>query len=99
MSYPLPDTPTALPSPAVDWRRRLRGVVRALAVLSLLALCATTALALIGGAYRARRLPPSTQDPGAGAAKKASVAVQAVHPKGVYVVIDTFRNHLRIYKD
>ncbi len=99
MSYPVPNAPTVYPAPAVAWRRRLRGVVRALAVLSLLALCATTALALIGGAYRARPLPPSSQDPGTGAAKKALAAVQAVRPKGVYVVIDTFRNHLRIYKD
>jgi L,D-transpeptidase YbiS len=100
MTYPLPNAPAAVPAPVrVDWRRRLRGVVRLLAVLSLLALCATTALALIGGAYRARPLRPSPVDTASPAAKKASAAVQAVRPKGVYVVIDTFRNHLRIYKD
>jgi len=100
MSYPLPNAPTALPASArIDWRRRLRGVVRALALLALLALCSTAALALIGGAYRARPLQPSPSDPGTPAAKKATAAVQAVHPKGVYVVIDTFRNHLRIYKE
>jgi len=98
--YPLPNAPTALPASArVDWRRRLRGVVRALAVLSLLALCATTALALIGGAYRARPLRPSPGDSTSPASKKATTAVQSARPKGVYVVIDTFRNHLRIYKD
>jgi L,D-transpeptidase YbiS len=98
--YPLPNAPTALPAAArVDWRRRLRGVVRMLAVLSLLVLCATAALALIGGAYRARPLRPSPETSATPAGKKAAAAVQAVRPKGVYVVIDTFRNHLRIYKD
>jgi len=98
--YPLPNAPTAFPAASrVDWRRRLRGVVRALAVLSLLALCATAALALIGGAYRARPLRPSPGESANPASKKAATVVQAVRPKGVYVVIDTFRNHLRIYKD
>ena len=97
MSYPIPDS---RPLPAtVDWRRRGRTLLRLVVVLAVLALCASTALALFGGAYRARTPAPSPLDAATAAAHKAQAAIKAVEPKGVYVVIDTYRNHLRIYKD
>jgi len=98
MALPIPDTPIAVPA-AVDWRRRLRFVLRSTAVLALLTLCATTTLALLGGAYKARPLPPTKVDSESVAAKKAAAAVQATRPKGVYVIINTYDNHLRVYKD
>lgn len=99
MSVPIPEVPATMPLPAVDWRRRGRLLVRLLAVFALLALCATTALALLGGAYRARPLASSGLDIDSPNAKKAAGIVQGTRPKGVYVIIDTYRNHLRIYKD
>lgn len=99
MSYPAREATAVMPARGtVDWRRRLRLLLRTLAVLALLGLCATTALALLGGSYRARPLPRTSIDPASPAAKRAAAAVQAVRPKGVYVVIDTFNNHLRVYE-
>lgn len=74
-------------------------MLRLLTVLAVLALCAASALALLGGAYKARPLSASKIDTGSPTAKKAAAAVETMQPKGVYVVIDTYRNHLKIYKD
>ena len=98
MALPIPEVPVAVPAP-IDWRRRLRFVLRLAAVLALLTLSATTTLALLGGAYKARPMPPTRVDDGSPAAKKALATVQAVRPKGVYVIIDTYDNHLRVFKD
>ena len=101
-----PDVAVAVPlvegEPQVAKRRWFRGVL-----LTLLALLLSTAAVLgyitsRGGWYEAEALTraESALSP-ADAAKQEKLAqkLAALAPEGIYVMVDTFNNRLRVYKD
>lgn len=83
------------------WPRAVLGVVIG---LLLAAVTGATVLAFFGQAYAATEFEPA---PAGGTAAPAALAkreirakdrIAAVRPRGVYVVVDTYRNRLRVYR-
>ncbi len=85
------------------WPRRLGfGALTALALL----LVATATLAFLGGAYRVSAFPlagtwqpPENAPEPAKIEQKAARTIKAAQPRGTWVVVDTYANHLRVYRD
>lgn len=100
--------PIVGPAPTSLWGSRLRALLPgrgfwiSLSVLAGLALAATTALALYGTAARQRPIATvATVAPAALAldpAREAQLlaAIKSKQPRGVRVVVDTYRNKLRV---
>jgi lipoprotein-anchoring transpeptidase ErfK/SrfK len=84
------------------WPRRL--LVGTLAVLAF-TLAASAALAALGGAYRVAAFPQGTwQSPESApdpkkVEQRATRAIKAAQPHGTWVVVDTYKNRLRVYRD
>jgi len=102
----VPVTGRVLPAAAAVPRRRRRALVWTLLVLALLALVSTAALATLGGAYRSSAFPDvaTAPDPAADGdpgkrAERAHQRLRAALPRGTYIVVDSYRNHLRVYRD
>lgn len=83
-------------------RRPRRLLVGALWVLGLL-LVIGAGLALFGGAYRGEPFPQhatvslAEEDAAAKLTQRAEQRIRAAQPKGAYVVVDTYRNRLRVF--
>jgi L,D-transpeptidase YbiS len=84
------------------WPRRL--LVGTLAVFAL-TLAASAALATLGGAYRQAAFPQGGWQPPESAPEptkveqRATRAIKAAQPRGTWVVVDTYKNRLRVYRD
>lgn len=94
-----PSLADAPPRPPRVWPRAVLGVLLG---LLLAALAGTTVLAFFGQAYAAAEFRPPPADPLPPALAKrearARARLDSVRPRGVYVVVDTFRNRMRIYR-
>jgi L,D-transpeptidase YbiS len=93
--------------PLGDRGRRWRRWARAAGFVAVALLVASAALALLGGAYRATPFPAAAElRPPSGAAadpqrqaQRAWARLQGLAPRGAYIVVDTYRNKLRLYRD
>lgn len=94
------------PEPGHDWRRALRLLAIAVAVVAIVGAGAALGLARYGGAYSeepfAPRLelpdPASIKGDPAARAQKLAARLAGLAPKDVYVVVDTYHNRLRVYR-
>ena len=90
-------------APPRRWPRRLAiGTAIALAVI----VVCTAALAFLGGAYRVSAFPaagtwqpPASAPEPAKVEQKAARTIKGSQPRGTWVVVDTYANHLRVYRD
>jgi len=106
METPL-QSPLVSAAPAIApprrWPRRLAIVLGA---LLLLALAASGGLAALGGAYRVADFPlrgtwqaPANAPDPVKTEQKAARTIKTSQPRGTWVVVDTYANHLRVYRD
>ncbi len=98
-----PSRPAATPIPSpIRKARALRRLLAVSAAAAVLGLVAVLVLAAAGGAYRRARLTaPENEREGKPAARlaRANKAIGAALPRGTYVVVDSFANRLRVYRD
>jgi L,D-transpeptidase YbiS len=99
-------SPQVYVAPAPAWSRWLRRLLVGLVGVAALAAAASLLLALVGGAYRVSAFPAApTADLGRDAAQPQRLAdralsrIAAAQPRGTWVVVDTYRNRLRVYRD
>jgi L,D-transpeptidase YbiS len=93
---------------AVAPRRRGRTLLRLLAAAAVLGLLATAGLASLGGAYRSSAFPTMATAPDAAGGDVAALArraerahqrLRSLLPRGTDIVVDSYRNHLRVYRN
>lgn len=89
----------ATPAPATRvWPRAVLGLLLGLLIAGLVG---ATILASFGEAYAAAEFRPAPAEATAATAKRdarAKSRIDSVRPRGVYVVVDTYRNRLRVYR-
>lgn len=101
------DGVAAAPLEAVDAappRRLLARLLKILAALLAVGVAALVALGLLGGAYRAEAVPGPSEalrglQPDPKRLDRAAGKLKAAGPHGFYVVVDTYLNRLRVFKD
>lgn len=89
--------------PVVAKRRWFRGIAITFAILLLITAAALGYVTSRGGWYEAEPLPesPSPTLAPADAAKQEKITqrLAALAPEGIYVLVDTYNNRLRVYKN
>jgi L,D-transpeptidase YbiS len=106
METPL-QSPLVSAAPAIAPPRRWpRRVAIVLGALLLLVLVASGVLATLGGAYRVAAFPlagtwqaPANAPDPVKTEQKATRTIKTSQPRGTWVVVDTYANHLRVYRD